>query len=83
MLEILFLESLMCKETDRAQLRAIYLKAEEIQNQPDFSNLVIEDPKVMGSILEIGAKIYMSERSWDLAEKVFQKAINYFQVNDF
>jgi Tfp pilus assembly protein PilF len=66
-----------------AQLRAIFLKAEEIRNQPDFSNLVIEDPKVMGSIMEIGAKIYMSERSWDLAEKVFQKAIKYFQVNDF
>ena len=44
---------------------------------------MIEDPKVMGSIMEIGAKMYMKERSWDLAEKVFQKAINYFQVNDF
>lgn len=37
----------------------------------------------MGQITEVSAKIYMSERSWDLAEKAFQKAINYFQVNDF
>ena len=58
-------------------------KADAIQNQPNFANYVIEDPNVMGQITELNAKIYMRERSWDLAEKAFQKAIVYFQVNDF
>ena len=52
-------------------MKHIHNKATAIQNQPNFSNLVIEDPQVMGQITEVSAKFFMSERSWDLAEKAF------------
>ena len=61
LLEVFALEIQMCIETkEQRRMKDVFILTKK------FSS-VIEDPRVVGIIRECGAKMYMSEKRWEMA----------------